>query len=194
VLGTGWIATSRRPLVRGAAMGVLVGAVLLNVAGSVTDGLPTARIHLPGDDPNLGDPNQPGVLTAFDDAGYVVGTPRADPFWQRLFDGAEREELSTARVRIREAPSVGTDHTGFLVMARQHDLLETTFAEGSAPPDLLVDTWFTSDSFWTEERGLPPPCAKVPDGTTAPEGSEAVPLSVAVQRRVGGRYERWCDF
>jgi hypothetical protein len=195
VLATGWIASSRRPLLRGAAIGVMVGAVLLNVSGTLTDALPTARIHLPGDDPNLGDPNQPGVLTVLDDAGYVVGAPRPDSFWQRLFDAAERDGVSTARVRVRESPTVGTDHTGFSVMARQHDVLETTFVgDPEAPPDLLVDTWFTSDSFWTEDRGLPTPCATVPDGTTAPDGSEPVPLSVAVQRRVDGRYERWCDF
>lgn len=194
VLGTGWIATSRRPLVRGAAIGVLAGAVLLNVAGSATDDLSGARIHLPGDDSNFGNPIQPGALTVFDDAGYVVGPPRPDPFWQRLFDGAEREGLSTARVRIREAPPAGTDHTGFLVMARQHEILETTSLPDAGRPDLLVDTWITADSFWVEEIGLPPPCARVPDGNTVPGGSEGIPLAVAVRRRVGSGYERWCDF
>jgi hypothetical protein len=194
VLATGWIASSRRPVVRGAAVGVLVGAVLLNVAGSITNALPTARIHLPGDDSNLGDPTQPGALTLFDAIGYVVGAPRPDAFWQRLFDTAEREGVSTAKVRIRESPMVGADHTGFSVMARQRDIRETTFDESPGRPELLVDTWFTADSFWIEEKGLPPPCGTVPDGT-ALEGTDPNPLlSVAVQRRVDGRYERWCEF
>lgn len=194
VLATGWIASSRRPLVRGGAIGILIGAVTLNVAGTVTAALPTARIHLPGDDPNLGDPNQPGVLTVLNDGGYVVGPPRPEPLWQRLFDAAEAEGLSTAKVRVRESPTVGTDQTGFAVMARQHGIVETTYGASQGPPDLLVDTWFTSDTFWIEERGLPPPCGTVPDGTTVLEDADGVPLSVAVQRRKDGAYERWCDF
>jgi hypothetical protein len=194
-LATGWIASSHRPLVRGTAIGVLAGAVILNVAGTLTNAIPAARIHLPGDDPNLGDPNQPGTMSVFDDVGYVVGAPRSDSLWQRLFDAAQAEGISTARVTVREAPTQGADQTGFMVMAMQHDIVETTYDEGTGgPPGLLVDAWFTSDSFWVEEAGLPPPCGAVPDGTPAPGSSDAVLLSVAVRRRVEGRYERWCDF
>jgi hypothetical protein len=196
VIATGWMAVTPRPALRGAATGLLVAAVALNVAVSVTDALPTAEVSGPGDDSDPYDVTQAGEFTFLDDAGYVVGPPRPDPFWTRLFDAAERDGVRTAQVFPREAPPDGIDTIGFYVLAEQRGIREVTFAR-RAPrhPDLRVSTWWaTPDSYWIDEEGLPPPCAVVPDGTTAPEGSGAVPLKVAVERRRSGGYERWCDF
>jgi hypothetical protein len=62
-------------------------------------------------------------------------------------------------------------------------------------PDMRVNVWWgTPVEYWIEEEGLPRPCGVVPDGTAAPEVSAPIALKVAVERREGGRYERWCDF
>ncbi len=196
VIATGWIATTPRPALRGAGIGLLAAAVALNVAVATTDALPTARVSAPGDEPNFGDLSQPGTFTFLDDAGYTVGPPRPESLWTRLFDEAERQGVKTAQIRVREAPRHGTDVIGFYVLAEQHGIREVTFARRPPKhPDLLVDVWWNApDEYWIQEQGLSPPCGTVPDGTTAPEGSEAVPLKVAVERRVGNRYQRWCDF
>jgi hypothetical protein len=196
VIATGWIATTPRAGLRGAGIGLLVAAIALNVTVATTDSLPTARVSAPGDEPNPGDFSQPGTFTFLDDAGYTVGPPRPESLWTRLFEAAERDGVRTAQIRVREAPRHGTDVIGFYVLAEQHGIREVTFAKRPPKhPDLRVDVWYaTADEYWIQEEGLPPPCATIPDGTTAPEGSEAVPLKVAVQRRVDGRYERWCDF
>ena len=195
VIATGWIATVKSTEVRGAAVGLLLAAVLLNVYAAVDSGLPATKLRLPGAGPNVGNPIQPGYLTFYDDAGYVVGPPQPDPFWARLLDAAEHEGVRTAEIRIREAPKAGTDYVGFYVLAQQQGIYETSLDEDAGEPDLLIDTWdFTPDEYWVLEKGLPVPCAEIPDGSTAPEGSEPGRLSVAVQRLEGDRYERWCDF
>ena len=189
VIATGWIAMTRSSALRGAGIGVLAVAVVLNVAASAGSGVGTERISLPGDDPNLGYRAQPGTVTVVDDTGYIGGPPQEDPFWTELFDAAEADGLRTAEVRIRDASELGADHLGFLVLARQAGMRETTFAEHRPEhPDLRVNAWRGPDEYWVGEVGLPAPCARVPDGVPPS------PLAVAVERYEDGRYRRWCDF
>lgn len=189
VIATGWIALTRSRALQGAGIALLVAAAVLNVAGTASPGLGTERISLPGDDPNLGWRTQPGTLTIVDDTGYIGGPPQESPFWIELFDAAEADGLRTAEVRVRAASELGADHLGFLVLARQHGMRETTFAEHRPEhPDLRVNVWEGPDDYWVGELGLPEPCARIPDGIPPR------PLAVAVERFEDGRYERWCDF
>jgi hypothetical protein len=189
VIGTGWIATTRVTWLRGAAAGLLAAAAIVNVYASASDDLPTARISPPGDDLNIGDRSFPGSFTVVDDTGYIGGPPRTDSFWVDMLDIARSEGAKTAEIRVREAPSFGPDYLGFYVLAREHDLRETSFSENPRRPDLLIDTWTISDSFWVDEQGLPEPCARIRDGVPAGE------MAVAVQRLgADGKYARWCDF
>ena len=106
-----------------------------------------------------------------------------------MLDTAREEGAKTAEIRVREAPSFGPDYLGFYVLAREHDLRETSFSENPRRPDLLIDTWTISDDFWVGEQGLPEPCARISEGVPAGE------LAVAVQRLgEDGKYERWCEF
>ena len=196
VIATGWIATTPRPALRGAGIGLLVAAVALNVAVVTTDELPTMRVSAPGDEPNLGDLAQPGTFTFVDDAGYGIGPPRPNSLWTRLLDQAERQGMRTAQIFVREGPRLGTDIIGFYVLAKQHGIREVSFDhEPPKHPDMRVNVWWaTPDEYWIEERGLPRPCGVVPDGTAAPEVSAPIALKVAVERREGGHYVRWCDF
>jgi hypothetical protein len=189
VIGTGWIATTRVAWLRGAAIGLLAFAAVVNVYSSASDDIGTARISPPGDDLNIGDRSYPGSFTLVDSDGYIGGPPRSDPFWVDLLDTAREEGVKTAEIRVRESPTFGTDYLGFYVLAREHGIREVSFAEPPRKPDVLIDTWFIPDSFWVGEQGLPEPCARIVDGVPPAE------LAVAVQRRApGGGYERWCDF
>jgi hypothetical protein len=195
VIATGWIAVTKRTVLGAVGVAVLAAAVCLNVAAATVDGVPNAGISLPGDSPSPADITQPGRLTVLDGRGYVVGPPRPDPFWGRLLEAAEREGLDSAELSVRESPMWGTDTIGFDVLAEPYGVEGVTFA-GKLPrhPDLRINTWWTSDEFWIEEVGLPPPCFRTEEGAKTPPGVEPVPLSVAVERRIGDRYERWCDF
>jgi 4-amino-4-deoxy-L-arabinose transferase-like glycosyltransferase len=196
VIATGWIATAPRPALRGAGIGLLAAAIALNVAVVTTDALPTMRVSAPGDEPNLGDLAQPGTFTFVDDAGYGIGPPRPNSLWTRLLDEAQRQGVRTTQIFVREGPRLGTDIIGFYVLAEQHGIREVSFArEPPKHPDMRVNVWWaTPDEYWIEEEGLPRPCGIVPDGTAAPEVSAPIALKVAVERREGGRYVRWCDF
>ena len=76
----------------------------------------------------------------------------------------------------------------------QHGVSGSLYGELPPNPDLRVNIWWTSDEFWVEDEGLPEPCGKIEEGATSPPGVDPVPLSVAVERYVDGRYERWCEF
>ncbi|MCD6016725.1 MAG: hypothetical protein K0R41_209 [Geminicoccaceae bacterium] len=193
VLATGWIAVSRRALLAGIGAAVLAGAVIVNVGAAITD-VPTVRVSAPGDRPNPGDETQPGRFTFLDGKGYVVGPPRPDPLWDRLLTAAERDGLETALILPRETPLWGTDIIGFNVLAREYDVRGELYGELPPHADLRINTWWTSDDYWVGERGLPEPCGTVEEGALAPPESDPVPLSVAVERFVDGRYERWCEF
>ena len=65
---------------------------------------------------------------------------------------------------------------------------------GVSQPDLRINTWWTSDEHFVDVVGLPEPCGHVEEGSLPPPGREPVQLAVAVERRVGDHYERWCDF
>jgi hypothetical protein len=173
----------------------LAAAVCLNVASATVEGVPNAGISLPADSPSPDDITQPGRLTVLDGRGYVVGAPRPDPSWDRLLGAAEREGLDSAELFVRESPLWGTDTIGFDVLAERHGVAGATFPESLPPhPDLRINTWWTSDEFWIEEIGLPPPCFRIEEGAKSPPDTDPVPLSVAVERWVGNRYERWCAF
>jgi hypothetical protein len=195
VIATGWIAVTKRTVLGAVGVAVLAAAVCLNVAAATVEGVPNAGISLPADSPSPDDVTQPGRLTVFDGRGYVVGPPRPDPFWDGLLEAAEREGLDSAELFVRESPLWGTDTIGFDVLAERYGVDGVTFAEKlPRRPDLRINTWWTSDEFWIEEIGLPAPCARIDEGAKAPPDTEPVPLSVAVERRVGDRYERWCAF
>jgi hypothetical protein len=188
VIGTGWIAATRLTWLRGAAVGLLAAAAVVNVFAVASDDAGTTRISPPGDDLNIGDRSYPGSFTVVNDEGYIGGPPRSDPFWVDMLDAARADGARTAKIRVREAPGFGTDYLGFLVLAREHGIREISVTDPERKPDLLIDTWVIPDSFWVDEQGLPEPCARILDGVPQSE------MAVAVQRRVDGRYERWCDF
>ena len=155
--------------------------------------MPTAQISIPGDSP--AEEIQPGRFTFMDGRGYVVGPPRPDPFWDRMLTAAEREGVETARILARETPLWGTDVIGFDVLALEHGILGSlSFEGGVSQPDLRINTWWTSDEHFVDVVGLPEPCGHVEEGSLPPPGREPVQLAVAVERRVGDHYERWCDF
>ena len=193
VLATGWIAVSRGAVLAGIGAAVLAGAVVLNVGPAVIDDVPTAQVSAPGDSP--ADIIQPGRFTFVDGRGYVVGPPRPNPLWDRLLSAAEREGVETARILPRETPLWGTDVIGFDVLAFEYGIRGRSALEGTVPdPDLRINTWWTSDEHFVDVVGLPEPCGHVEEGSVPPPGREPVQLAVAVERRVGDHYERWCDF
>ena len=95
VIATGWIAVTRRAVLA-AISGEAAAAVVVNVAGAVTDDVPTAQISILGDSP--AEEIQPGRFTFMDGRKYVVGPPRPDPFWDWMLTAAEREGVETARI------------------------------------------------------------------------------------------------
>jgi len=193
VIATGWIAVTRRAVLAAIGAAVLAAAVVVNVAAAVTDDVPTAQISIPGDSPT--EEIQPGRFTFMDGRGYVVGPPRPDPFWDRMLTAAEREGVETAQIMARETPLWGTDVIGFEVLALEHGILGSLSVEGGvSQPDLRINTWWTSDEHFVDVVGLPEPCGHVEEGSLPPPGREPVQLAVAVERRVGDHYERWCDF
>jgi hypothetical protein len=193
VLATGWIAVSRRTIVSIVGAALLAAAVMVNIGAAITD-VPTVRATAPGADPSPLDEEQPGRFTFIDGRGYVVGPPRPDPLWERMLTAAEREDLTTARILARETPLWGTDVIGFDVLARQYGIEGELYGELPPHPDLRINTWWTSDDHWVGVEGLPEPCGTVEEGVLPPPASDPVELSVAVERFVDGRYERWCDF
>jgi Dolichyl-phosphate-mannose-protein mannosyltransferase len=193
VLATGWIAVTRRAVLAGLGAAVLAGGVVLNLAAASVDDVANVAISLPGDSASPLDITQPGRLTVIDGRGYVVGPPRPDPLWDRMLTAAEREGLDSVRIRALETPMFGTDTLGFEVLARQYGVVGRSYSDMPRHPDLRINTWWTSDEFWVEQ-GLPVPCGTVEEGAVAPPGTDPVRLSVAVERLVDGRYERWCEF
>jgi hypothetical protein len=194
VIATGWIAVTKRIVLGAAGVAVLAAAVSLNLAAATIDGVPNVGISLPADSPSPDDVTQPGRLTVIDGRGYQVGPPRPDPFWERLLEAARRDHLDSAKILVRESPMWGTDTTGFDMLAASYGVKGPTFEKLPRYPDLRINTWWTSDEFWVEEAGLPRPCASIEEGARSPPAVEPVRLSVAVERRVGDRYERWCEF
>jgi hypothetical protein len=90
---------------------------------------------------------------------------------------------------------LGLTRSGSGVLANGYGVKGLTFVEKlPRRPDLRINTWWTSDEFWVEDVGLPRPCARIEEGAKSPPAVEPVPLSVTVERRVGNRYERWCEF
>ncbi len=100
---------------------------------------------------------------------------RADP-------GARDAALGHRRDRLRSA------------RARARDPRKFVGRRGVSQPDLRINTWWTSDEHFVDVVGLPEPCGHVEEGSLPPPGREPVELAVAVERRVGDHYERWCDF
>ena len=194
VIATGWIPRIRRAAVQAVAVLLLVGAITLNVAAAASDRLPSIKVALPGGESGT-DLVDPGTLTVVEDYGSTVGPPRPDRFWDRLLSAARDDGVTTARIIVREPAFWGTDPLGFDIVARAYGIAEATFDLAKERPELLINTWWTSDDPWVNGRGLPYPCGTVEEGARAPQGPEPVPVRVAVQRRgADGKLHRWCDF
>jgi hypothetical protein len=200
VIATGWITTIRVRRVGIAATAALALVVAVNVWSAAHLGEPRLKVNLYGDQsPN---PLDPGAVTVAGDRGYTVGPPLRDDLWHRLFAAAEAEGLTSAQITLREVPLWGTDRLGFTLVAGRYGIAETTFADPALrrSSDLRINTWHTRDSYWTGEEGLPQPCGTVAEGARAgpiwspEEGWGPEEVSVAVERRIDGSYERWCEF
>lgn len=195
VVATGWITTVRRRALAAAGVALLAGAVILNVAAQTTNKVPTKRIALPGHQTQSLD--DPGAFTISDGRGYVVGWPQSNPLWYRLFDAAEQVGIKTARITIRNGPPWGTDVIGFDVLARQHGIADVASFPRPQRPDLVVNLWGDyagAYETWVVDHGLAPPCGVIEEGAQQPPAIGAVPVNVSVARRVGDRYEPWCEF
>jgi hypothetical protein len=197
VIATGWIATSSRAWAAGTGSGILCLAVVLNIAANV--GLAgTFKVTLPGDDAD--DLIHPGALTVVDKGGYVVGEPRRNPLWEELFSAASATGAETAGIQILESTFWGTDNAGFEAMAHEYGIATPILEpEIGDRRDLVATMWWTSDSFYIQERGFDPPCARIEEGIAGAANptipaDEGIPVSVLVERRIDGRLQRWCDF
>ncbi len=193
IIATGWIATTTKVWLRRAGLALLAVAVTLNVATSLFTWVPDVRIEPPGTNYEFG--IDPGSFTVVDDRGYWVGPPQPDPFWQRLFEGAERDGLKTIRFYIRQQPLFwGVDWKGLDIFGEPYGVREVTV--NKAPPyeeaDFRVSIW-TDDSLFVGRKGLPEPCGSVDEGAGLLDG-EPVATSVLVERRGPQGFERWCDF
>jgi hypothetical protein len=191
VIATGWIATSTSTAVRGAAVGLLVGIVGLNVAAVTVGGLGTARITLFGEDD--GDLIRPGDVTIVDHRGWVTGEPNPDSIWDRLLAAAQGEGMKTVAFTQHENLLNGTDFVGFDVVANDYGIEGTTFRTEYAQSDLRVDTWWFSPDEVFEKRGIPPPCETITEGAMT-GGLDDELVKVSVSRLENGRYVRWCEF
>lgn len=197
---TGWIGGARRSLATAGVL-LLAAGVVLNVGASSLGVIGSAIVRLPGNPP--ADLLYRDAVVITDRNGYVVGEPRPDPLWYRIFDGMRREGLDHAYVRLFEAaPRYGTDVTALTALGADYGIYATNARDG--PADVRISTWWsvgdfinvaddTSEEFWEEDRGLPPPCGTVEDGVRAP-GREGVPLRIVVERRGPRGFERWCEF
>lgn len=201
VIATGWIVSARRKWVRAGATGLLLVAVTMNVAAVTVGNLGSIRVNLPGfqsDAPeDVYAPEhmiQPGNLTLIDERGYVTAEPRPNPLWDRLLTAARRTGIETAGIAVRQQATWGIDGLGFDVAANEYGIRSGWFDPSETPsPDLRVNVWFAEDAYWTEELGLPEPCAQLEEGTMVP-GTDGVSLRVVVERRAANGYRRWCDF
>lgn len=190
VIATGWIATANGAGVRGAATGFLVAAVLVNVAAVTIGGLGTARLEIT--DQSGGDLIHPGALTFLDNRGWVTGEPNPDSVWDDILSAAEREGLETEELIVHESLFNGTDPIGFDVVAYGHDIRGPWFSgEPLRYPDLRIHTWWLSSNLL--DQGVPRPCATIEEGAMT-GGIDDEVVKVAVERREGDRYVRWCDF
>ncbi len=193
VISTGWIATSQRPAVRTGGIAFLGAFAAINIATSMVGWIPAARIEPPGTDYKFG--IDPGSVTLVEDRGYWVGPPQPNPFWERLFEGAEREGLDTARLYIREQPAFwATDNKALDVFGDDYGMSEVTVNQPPpyAPADLRITIW-SDDARPFDDTRLPEPCGAVEEGAGLLDG-EPITESVLVERRTPEGFERWCDF
>jgi hypothetical protein len=191
VLGTGWIATTAHVWLRRAGLAALAIFVAANVTVSITSALSPIREVLPGSTFELD--NDPATLTYLDDQGYFVGAPDNNDLWDRLFEAAERDGLTTARLRVLATGLWSEDPIAFDDVARNYGLREVTLLGPDAgPPDLRISTWF-DDAVFIDQKGFDPPCGRIEEGIDY--RAEPMLKSVLVERRQpDGSYERWCDF
>jgi len=188
VIGTGWIPTLSRAVLRRSAMAVLGVIVAANVIASMTN-VPDLRILWPNTRIELD--NDPGTFTFLDDRGYFVGPPNSNDLWIRLFEAAEREGLDTARLDIRNTGLWSEDPVAFDDISRQYGVREVTLFDGTKP-DLRVSTWFVGSRF-PGLRELLPACGALDDGLDF--YGEPLLMNVSVERlQPDGTYEHWCDF
>lgn len=188
VIGTGWITTVSRALVRRAVLALLGLVVAANVLASITP-VPDLRLLWPNTRIELD--NDPGTFTFLDDRGYFVGPPNSNDLWIRLFEAAEREGITTAQLEIRNTGLWSEDPIVFDDIARQYGVREVTFY-GGGKPELKVYTWFVGSRF-KGLRDLLPACGALDDGLDF--YGEPLLMNVAVRRlQPDGSYEPWCDF
>ncbi len=199
VIATGWIGTTTRAWASAAGIAILCGAVMLNVTAGSLGWFKTVKVELPGDRPN--DLIHPRALTIADKRGYVVGEPRSNSLWEDMLGAARADGVKLATIIVLETPFWGTDRAGFGAMADQFGIESEIFSrEAGLRPELVATMWWTSDSYYIEERGYQPPCATIEEGIANPDNPdiptyEGLPVSVLVERRnADGELERWCDF
>lgn len=190
VIGAGWITTISAAIWRRVLLGLLGLIAAVNVVASVIS-IPNVRVLAPNSTFELD--NDPATFTFFTDRGYFVGPPVANDLWTRLFDAAEEEGLTSARLKIRTTGLWSLDPVVFDVVSRQAGVRETSLtAEPGTKPELIVDTWFVGSRF-PGLRKLLPACGAIDDGISW--YGEPLLTNVAVRRlQPDGSYEPWCDF
>jgi len=190
VLGTGWITTVSRVVVKRIAIGFLAVVVAANVIASITK-VPDLRVLWPGTTLELD--NDAGTFTLLDDKGYFVGPPNSNDLWFRMLEAAEDEGIQTARLKIHTTGLWSEDPVAFDVLSRQYGVREVSI--GAVPgtkPELIIDTWFVGSRF-PGLRELLPACGALDDGVNF--AGEPLLVNVAVRRlQPDGSYEPWCDF
>jgi hypothetical protein len=159
VFGAGWIVRlPRRP--RAAATAALVLTAVANTLGASFGVGGALRIQLPG--ANTGSVQNPGILTVYSNAGFLVAGPRRDGDMLATLRGLRRNGVHVVVWPPPPGPEPYFSTQGLVTLAQ----IAGIDAAGAGSPDPAALT--RQDAVLSHgpiEAGATPPCVRLSDGT-----------------------------